>query len=182
MQKIPTLFVRDPENMSRVLPKVNPDCQWVIDGEGEATLKYDGACCMVQDGKLYKRRELKRGDKWPDDFEPATDVDPNTGKVQGWVPVGEGPEDRWFREAFSPDMPNGTYELCGPKVQGNPHGYERHVLIPHGEQSCPHCPREFYKLRDFFAANVMEGVVWHHPDGRMAKIKRRDFGFSWPQR
>jgi hypothetical protein len=20
-----------------------------------------------------------------------------------------------------------------------------------------------------------EGVVWHHPDGRMAKIKRRDF-------
>ena len=26
----------------------------------------------------------------------------------------------------------------------------------------------------------IEGIVWHHPDGRMAKIKRRDFGLSWP--
>ena len=24
----------------------------------------------------------------------------------------------------------------------------------------------------------MEGIVWHHPDGRMAKLKRRDFAPS----
>ena len=26
----------------------------------------------------------------------------------------------------------------------------------------------------------IEGIVWHHPDGRMAKIKARDFGIQWP--
>jgi hypothetical protein len=26
----------------------------------------------------------------------------------------------------------------------------------------------------------MEGVVWYHEDGRMVKIKRRDFGLKWP--
>ena len=34
MKKIPTLFKRDPVNRSLVTREVNPDCQWVIDGEG----------------------------------------------------------------------------------------------------------------------------------------------------
>ena len=29
------------------------------------------------------------------------------------------------------------------------------------------------------ANNNLEGIVWHHPDGRWAKIKRRDFGLKW---
>jgi hypothetical protein len=44
--------------MLRATRESNPGCQWVFDGEGVATRKYDGACCMVRDGKLYKRREL----------------------------------------------------------------------------------------------------------------------------
>ncbi len=28
MKKIPTLFVRDPENMSRVTEEVTPGCEW----------------------------------------------------------------------------------------------------------------------------------------------------------
>ena len=35
-------------------------------------------------------------------------------------------------------------------------------------------------LKDWLSAPHYEGLVWHHPDGRMAKIKRRDFGLSWP--
>jgi hypothetical protein len=44
--------------MLRATRESNPGCQWVFDGEGVATRKYDGACCMVRDSKLYKRREL----------------------------------------------------------------------------------------------------------------------------
>ena len=59
MKKIPTIFERDWNgDRSRVTPRANPACQWVFDGEGVATRKYDGACCMVRDGKLYMRREL----------------------------------------------------------------------------------------------------------------------------
>lgn len=37
MKKIPTLLRRDPADMSRVLPEVNPGCEWVLAGEGRAT-------------------------------------------------------------------------------------------------------------------------------------------------
>jgi hypothetical protein len=33
-------------------------------------------------------------------------------------------------------------------------------------------------LREFLAAHDVEGVVFHHPDGRKAKIKKRDFGLK----
>jgi hypothetical protein len=27
----------------------------------------------------------------------------------------------------------------------------------------------------YLHARPYEGIVWHHPDGRMAKLKKRDF-------
>ena len=60
MKKIPTLFERDWNgDRSRVLPQVHSGCEWVLAGEGIATRKLDGTCCMIRDGKLYKRRELR---------------------------------------------------------------------------------------------------------------------------
>ena len=130
MKKIPTIFVRDWNgDRSRITREPNPAWQWVFDGEGVATRKYDGACCLARDGKLYKRRELGPKQSAPADFF-MVDQDEETGKTVGWVPVGDGPEDRWFREAFN-DLAEGTYELLGPKVQGNVERLERHVLQAH---------------------------------------------------
>jgi hypothetical protein len=42
----------------------------------------------------------------------------------------------------------------------------------------PDAPRMFEGLRTWLAENDVEGIVWHHPDGRMAKIKARDFGLK----
>ena len=39
-------------------------------------------------------------------------------------------------------------------------------------------PRTFDALREWLAGHDIEGVVFHHPDGRMAKIKLRDFGLK----
>jgi hypothetical protein len=37
-------------------------------------------------------------------------------------------------------------------------------------------PRDYEGLRIWLLARPQyEGIVWHHPDGRMAKLKRRDF-------
>ena len=70
MKKIPTMFLRDWNgDRSRVTREPNPACRWVFDGEGVATRKYDGACCMVHDGKLYKRRELIRKRRLSDIFD-----------------------------------------------------------------------------------------------------------------
>jgi hypothetical protein len=63
MQKIPCLFQRD-QSQGRdtlVRDEVTPGCEWVLEGEGIATRKWDGTCCLIRDGKLYKRYEVKRG-------------------------------------------------------------------------------------------------------------------------
>jgi hypothetical protein len=185
MKKIPTLFDRDWDgDRSRVVNVPHKDCGWVIAGEGVATRKIDGTSCMVRDGKLFKRRELRKGDATPHDFELAT-FDDETGKTVGWVPVGDGPDDRYHREAFE-DGPhsNGTYELIGPKIQGNPEKVERHMLIMHGlgyAGILDDVPRDFDGLREYLAGKDIEGIVWHHSDGRMAKIKLRDFGHKRPR-
>ena len=178
MQKIKNLFQFE-EPGHRITDRIQPDSQWVVDGKGIATRKFNGACCRILDGVLWKRYEVKKGKKPPEGFEPACEVDPNTGKQQGWVLVNDGPEDKWFREALIADRIDGTYELCGPKVQGNPEGFSVHRLIPHGR--CPIgngiVPTDFEGLRDFFKNFPHEGIVWHHPDGRMVKCRRKDFGF-----
>lgn len=188
MKKIITLFQRNYDGDRLVRDDVTPGAEWVAAGEGRATVKLDGTCCRVRDGRLYKRYEVRPGGTPPPCFEPADEVDPNTGKQQGWLPVGDGPEDRWHREAWELALVNtgerprdGTYELCGPKVQGNPEGFTGHVLVPHGALLFPaDPPRTFAGLKEWFAAWDVEGVVWHHPDGRMVKVKARDFGLKRP--
>lgn len=182
MQKIPTMFERDwAGDKSRVIDKVTPGCEWVIAGEGRATRKLDGTCCMIKGGKLYKRRELKDTDTRPADFEVISH-DPNTQKAVGWVPIGDGPEDKYHRDAFANgEFIDGTYELIGPKIQGNPEHAKHHLLIPHSDCTVHEVEPVFEKIRDFLTAQDMEGLVWHHPDGRMAKIKLRDFGLKRPK-
>ena len=178
MKKIPTIFVRDMTRQpALVTPEWHPACLWVRDGEGIATRKWDGSSCLVRGGLLYKRRELRHGDVAPPDFE-SCGTDSETGKTVGWVPVGDGPDDKWHRAAHSEVVADGTYELVGPKVNGGKDGFSNHQLIRHGKDAVIG-PRTFDALREWLAVQQIEGVVWHHPDGRMAKIKRRDFGFKW---
>lgn len=181
MKKTPTIYKRNPDNMSELLDEVNPVCQWVFDGEGRATRKYDGTCCLVMDGVIYKRRELKKDQEAPFGFIEA-DHDILTGKIVGWLAVStHTSQDRWFREAPAPKS-NGTYELLGPKVQGNPEKFQGHVLLKHSDAhvfpSFPKTMRNFDGFKMFLEHMDIEGIVFHHPDGRMAKIKKKDFGFK----
>ncbi len=182
MKKIPTLFLRDEADRKYVTSEVNPVCQWVLDGEGRPTRKFDGTCCLVRDGKFYKRYEVKKGKTPPPEFEPADEVDQNTGKQPGWVPVGDGPEDKYHREAFDRlfNPPDGTYELVGPKIQGNAEHFNEHLLLSHATDTWLNdgefIPRDYEGLRELlFALPDYEGIVFHHPDGRMAKVKKKDF-------
>jgi hypothetical protein len=205
MQKIISLFKRDYEGTRFVYDEIVPGAEWVVNDEGVATVKFDGTCCMIRDLKLYKRYDakveptapntdgrtlpkLKNGSKpIPEGFIPAQDPDPVTGHWPGWLPVRDVPEDKWHRQAwdkmlraFGANIPDGTCELVGPKVQGNPYGYEDHILIRHGMVLLEDAPRTFDELKEYLGKADIEGIVWHHPDGRMVKIKRRDFGYKWP--
>lgn len=185
MKKIISLFKRDYEGTRLVLDEVVPGAEWVLSGGGVATRKLDGTSCLVTMGVLFKRHEVKKGKVAPQDFRPAQEPDEVTGDVPGWVPVGDGPEDRWHREAWDPTLPDGTYELLGPKVQGNREKREKHVLARHGEEVLADAPRTHADLKTWFearcaAGDPIEGIVWWRVPGDdacdMVKIKAKDFG------
>lgn len=175
---MPTIFKRNPNNRSELTDEVNEGCLWVFNGEGVATRKYDGTCCLIEEGKLYKRREVKKYKEFPVNFLLA-DKDLITGKTVGWVPVdSEDVNDRWHVEAFTcqENLKDGTYELLGPKIQGNPECFDSHVLFPHLEAGRYVIEdRTFKGIKLFLEGMDIEGVVFQHKDGRMAKIKKRDF-------
>lgn len=197
MKKIETLFLRrhevykevtapiwTPRELQFVVPTVRPGCEWVLDGEGVATEKFDGTACAVIDWRLYKRLETN---EHPPVGWIHWSLDPSVGSGHGWFPVGEGPDDKWHRQAWTqrsallPPLEDGTYELVGPKIQGNPYGLGSHELWLHGKNvilTGPLC--EYGQIKLYLEAAQIEGIVWHHPDGRMVKIKRRDFGLAWP--
>lgn len=183
MKKIPTLFQRDPDNRARVLPEVTPGCEWVLNGEGRATRKWDGTCVMYDGDMWWARREVKPGKEAPDGW-VEVDTDPVTGKRTGWEPAVQSSFWKMLQEALDAvgpscfDFAPATYELCGPKINGNPEGFDHHRLVPHGVSVYVTPEGTFDGLRDWLIGPDFdgEGIVFHHPDGRMAKIKVRDFG------
>lgn len=174
MQKIPTALVRDPDDRAHVINQITPGCEWVFAGEGTPTRKYDGTCTMLDDnGNWWARREVKPGKPTPPNYVP-TGTDEITGKTMGWEPI----EQSSFAKAFSavehmPDLP-GTYELCGPKVNGNPEHFTHHRLVSHRFAETLSIPTDLIGIVEWLQDTEYEGIVWHHPDGRMAKLKARD--------
>jgi len=180
MKKIISLFQRNYDGDHLVRDEVVPGAEWVLNGEGVATRKYDGTCCLIKDGFLYKRYEAKK--EPPEGFIPAQDRDAVTGHWVGWLLCRrDDPADKYHWEAIDNDpklrLLDGTYELIGPKVQGNPEGLAKHILQPHHYAERYHdCPRTFNEIKEWLRGRDIEGVVFHHPDGRMVKIKAKDFG------
>ena len=131
MQKIPTVFLRNPGDRAHVLPEINPECHWVIDGEGVPTRKYDGTCVMLDaDGHWWARREVKPGKTQPPNYQPIS-TDEVTGKTVGWEPIAQSAFAKYHAEALAnveqlvgladkdaPTFKPGTYELVGPKING----------------------------------------------------------------
>lgn len=183
MEKIPTIFERGPD--FRVTDEVRVGCEWVFAGEGLATEKLDGTNVRltVRAGKcvrLEKRRNPSKKQK-------------QQGIKDGWyVDADEfGKEDKWIYEAMQntdlSDWPDGEHsaEALGPKIQGNSLGLDEHVCVPFNLviPSFDEIDRSFEGLRQslvvleshYSPSHLAEGVVFHHPDGRRAKIKRKDF-------
>lgn len=218
MRKIPTIFLRDPEDMSRVLPVPNADAAWVFAGQGTATRKYDGTCVgylnlpigdtsSIDSGanmsglRWWARREVKPGKQTPPGFVPVQ-LDRVTGKTQGWEPIEQSGFVKQHAEAIfnqtafgkpaKVHWEQGTYELAGPGINGDPDGWREHILLSHAGADTEPLIDDFIRgakadaqeifdaLKVHFGHLPWEGIVWHHPSGAMAKLKRRDFGLPWP--
>lgn len=180
MKKIQSLFKRDYEGTRLVYNEVVDGSEWVINGEGIATRKFDGTACAIINGELYKRYDVKKGRPIPEGAISCQEPDKKTGHHPHWVKVLENDTEKQFMEAFNnlENKEDGTYELCGEKVQKNPEKITGHTLIKHGCEVLQDCPRDFDSIKNYLENKDIEGIVWHHSDGRMVKIKKKDFGFK----
>lgn len=183
MEKIPTIFDRGED--FRVIDKPRAGCEWVFAGEGRATEKLDGTNIRITTrAGIVVRLEKRRN---------PSKVQKAKGIVDGWYVDADpsGAEDKWIREAVEctdvTGWPDGEHsaEALGPSIQGNPLGLPKHLCVPFNLEipAYDQAPRTFDDLRRwlgeldsrFAPGHLAEGVVFHHPDGRRAKIKRKDF-------
>lgn len=204
MKKITTVFVIN-RDTGMATPEVRPENQWVIDGEGVATLKEDGTSCFYHNDKLYKRfdrrlskqfdiQRKRKGDKFqvqPHMFRNLPEgaiacvenYDPVTYHWPFWVPVyPDAPEDKFHNEglrSFQGELKNGqSYELVGPNIGKNPYELDKHELREHGAIVLDIQDRSFEGLKKYIIEHNQEGIVFVHSDGRMAKLRRKDFAIS----
>ena len=188
MKKIPTLFERIFEGHEKVgiLPVVTPGLEWVMEGRGVATVKYDGSCCAIIDGKLYKRYDAKHGKKAPEGAIPCCEPDAITGHYPHWLAVDENnPADKWFIAAYKAtpktEIHEGTYEAIGVHFNGNKYNLDKDILVRHGEDMVE-VERSFERIRKYLAEHNIEGLVFWYNGEPACKIKRSDFGYPWPMK
>lgn len=207
MKKIPTLFERVYENHKVVdcLPNVTAGMEWVLAGDGIATVKIDGSCCAIINGEFYKRYDAKKGRKVPEGaIKCQEEPDLITGHFPCWVKCDRNnPADKWFWAAYDSlinvkkdckvlsfgttkvslnedllDAEIKTYEAVGEHFQGNPYNLSGDMLVRHGE-AVIEVERTYEGIKQFLSKNYIEGIVFWKDGQPQCKIKRSDFGFDW---
>ena len=186
MPKLESPFVRKGGDFL-VTPEINPGYEWVFEDESVTCQeKLDGTnvSIIIENGKLTRvfNRENELN-VWSD--HPAI-LAVRASYAKGYCNFLDG---QYFGEAI------------GERIQGNPYKIEGNIWLPYETYFKRHLtynswgkyPKEFETISAWFKDGLMplfymnkhngdktgfvEGVVFHHPDGRMAKL-RRDM-FDW---
>lgn len=170
--------------------------------DGSACLVRDGKLFVRYDAKRGKTPPP--GFEPCQDEDPVTGHRPGWIPADG-NPGAKWHLDAFMNSVLSSSSPttNGTYEACGPQHQSNPYKFHRNILIRHGVDKLPceqalhealvsyQCAHHaFVVLTQAFdetrvqhtempAPMPIEGIVFHHPDGRMVKVLASDLGLAW---
>jgi hypothetical protein len=192
MPKLESPFIRKEINGEYIVtPEINPGYEWVFTDESVMALeKLHGTnvSICIQDGTIvavYNRTEripfFNKGKKHI---------------IEGVLNSYE----RGYMELLLDGQHFG--ELIGPKVNGNPYKLKEHLWIPFETFCQKHLrykswgkyPKDFETISNWFKELIplyacmvqgeggrktgfVEGIVFTHPDGRMAKL-RKDM-FPW---
>jgi len=173
-----------------VTPKINLGYEWVFnDPKVMAIEKLDGTnvSIVIQEGtvvSVWNRTEripfINKGKKWI---------------IDGILNSNE--------RGYLDLLPDGQHfgELIGPKVNGNPYKLKEHLWIPFLTFCQKHLrykswgkyPKDFETISKWFETDLIplyacmvqgeegrnngfvEGIVFTHPDGRMAKLRKDMF-------
>lgn len=185
--EIPDLFVFEPSlkkgRKGKITEEIHPEMAWVFQGEGVATVKYDGVPCAIIDGQYYRNykpgRSLEGAIPW-NDFEK------NPKPEHYWIPV-DPEKDLYHMDAFyNTDcrsrypLPDGTYELIGAHFCRNPYQMDHDILVPHGKKIIDRTFASAEEIRSYLGKHQIEGIVFWKDGKPQCKVTRRDYGIKWP--
>lgn len=187
MNKIPTIFKRNWEGDRKVINEYTDGVTADLLNQCVATEKVDGTNVRitVRNGMVV-RLEKRRN---PTKLEKAKGIE------DPWYVDADqyDPEDKWIYDSVKntdiSNVPDGEFsaEAYGKNVQGNPLGMPGNQLMIFSLQDhvviFGDVPTKYEELKKFLQqrrtvigeSGTIEGIVWHHPDGRMYKIKAKDF-------
>ncbi|MEL7421934.1 MAG: DUF5565 family protein [Bacteroidota bacterium] len=186
MRKILTIFDRNWDTDRKVNTQLIVDFDFA---NAVATEKLDGMNIRVtvRNGTVVrseKRRNPSKEQKQNGIVDPwYVDIDTNTS------------QDKWLVDAISNTdfsaVPDGEWsgEAIGKNIQGNPLNLSNNQVflfsLPSWREriqleDAPYTHAELVQYLNSRKSAVgedclMEGIVWHHPNGDMVKIKRKDF-------
>jgi hypothetical protein len=189
MKKMSTLFKVVYHNNGEpgiISNEIRSENSWVFSESDQviATVKWDGTAAMIKDGVIFKRYDAKQGKSPPVGAIPCDEFpDPISGHWPHWVECSKyNLNDKYFIEAFGNGIGfgDGTYELCGEKIGTNAENICGLALYKHGTSIITTLHWSFDGIRDYLGngLNNVEGIVFHHIDGRMCKIRKGDFGYE----
>jgi hypothetical protein len=209
-----------------VLSKINTIFEYVYDERGrptgktidklvedlknttniKVTAKMDGTCCLIKDGKIYARQDVKDIIKAPEDWFPTCGIEKDKGgHIIGFRPLDVKKGDKWHLMAIENEKArflefsnsskkfyytikninefNGkTCELVGPHVNGNKHQLSKHAYIIHGcvEVNAPwNTHKDIQEWLDNDGI-IYEGIVLHNFDNnKLYKCHRGHLGGSF---
>lgn len=190
MKKIPTLYKREFDTNGNKVPISNEFTNEICKEAflyGIPTIKFDGSCCAIINGKFHKRYDAKKGKPIPiGAIKCQEKADEITGHLPCWVRVREdNPSDKWFIKALDNtleilgEVEDGTYEAVGKHFNANPYNLFYDTLIKHGESQILDLERTFDGVKDYLEKHEIEGIVFWLNNEPVCKIKRSDFGFKW---
>lgn len=191
MRKIPMLFtIHFDDNGDRVVTDIiAPHSEVLFDPANEviATRKFDGTATKLIDGVWLARRSVKPGKTAPAGY-IEEQLDTITGRSFGWEPMESSPFAKMFRQVDTSGLTDGTYELIGPKINGNKEHADSVRLVRHGAtpapgfpsiaDMCAHRDNLFAFLEPFFAdmrSQDIEGVVFWVNGSPAVKLRVVDF-------
>jgi hypothetical protein len=193
MPKLESPFVRKEINGEYILTnKITPGYEWVFEDSNTLAIeKLDGTnvSILIEEGNI--KSIWNRSERIP--FF-------NKGKrhiIDGLL--------NSFCRGYMEFLPEGQHfgEVIGPKVNGNPYKLEEHLWIPFSTYAQKHLaykswgkyPKTYDSISEWFKTlmplfmlmrgekeGYVEGVVFTHPDGRMAKLRKDMFDWFKGQR
>jgi hypothetical protein len=186
MEKIPTIFERDFSNGGRIKSVYVQEVVGFPFSESKPTEKVDGMNVRL----TVRNHVLVRLEKRHNPSKEQKAV----GIVEPWyvdaLESDSADQHLWSaaKNTSLVDVPDGSWsgEAIGVSIQGNPLKLPTNMVLLFSLGRAPvftDVPCDFEGLREWLPKQRsqlnpecgIEGIVWHAPDGRMAKIKVKDF-------